>query len=160
MTLSQKIAVALDENTRALTPPCSVTADDGENTLTLRLTALDSVGLAFTGLDLATRKRSEWTPEAIKAWGENLSARATYLMEPLVMLELDAAEGEVQLRSQSPTSRAEKRSYYEVRINRQGMLHLARFAFDEAGRRRSPATCQMTREVVERLADDIVASIP
>lgn len=160
MTLSQKIAAALDENTCALTPPCSAVTDDGENTLTLQLTALDTVGLAFTELEFATRKRTEWTTDAIKTWGDNLSARATYLMEPLVMLELDAAEGEVQLRSQSPTNRAEKRSYYEVRINTRGTLRLARFTFDEATRRRTPATCQMTREVVERLADDIVASIP
>jgi hypothetical protein len=160
MTLSQKIAVALDENTCALTAPCSVTMDAGDNTLTLQLTALDSVGLAFTELEFGTRKRTEWTPDAIKSWGDNLSTRATYLMEPLVMLELDAAEGEVQLRSQFPTSRAEKRFYYEVRINKQGALHLARFAFDEATRRRIPVTCQMTREVLERLADDIAASIP
>lgn len=160
MTLSQKIVAALDENTCALTPPCSVTTDDGKNTLTLQLTALDSVGLAFTGLEFATRKRIEWTADAIETWGKNLSARATYLMEPLVMLEFDAEGGEIQLRSQSPTNRAEKRSYYEVRINKQGTLHLARFAFDQATRRRTPATCQMTREVVERLADDIIASIP
>ena len=35
MSLSQKIAAALDENTRAYTLPCTVTVEDGPNRLTL-----------------------------------------------------------------------------------------------------------------------------
>ena len=42
MSLSQKIAAALDENTRAYVLPCTVTVEDGPNRLTLHLTALDT----------------------------------------------------------------------------------------------------------------------
>ena len=160
MILSQQIAAALDENTCALTPPCSFTTEHGDDTMTLELTSLDRVGLAFSQLEFKSRKHDDWSTEAIKAWGNRLASRVTYLMEPLVIVEVDADEREVQLRSQSPTSRAEKRSYYEVCINHQGILNLARYSFDEATRRRSRTNCQLTREVVERLADDIVASIP
>jgi hypothetical protein len=79
-------------------------------------------------------------------------------MEPLVVLEVDPAAGEAELRSQSPTARGDLRAYYEVRLNAAGTLRFSRVVFDDASRRRRPAPCQMTREVLERLADDLVAS--
>ena len=48
MSLSKKIAAALDENTKAYVLPCTVTVEDGPHRLTLHLTALDTVGLAFS----------------------------------------------------------------------------------------------------------------
>ena len=159
MSLSQKIAAALEARPDAGALPCDVAVEDGPNRLTLHLTAGGPVGVAFSSLDFATRSRGEWTPEALRAWGDRLAARLTYLMEPLVVLEHDAAEGEVELRSQSPTARSGLRSYYEVRLNRQGSLTLSRVSFDEATRQRRPVPCQMTREVIERLTDDLVASV-
>ena len=47
MNLSRKIAAALDENTKAYVLPCTVTVEDSPNRLTLHLTELDTVGLAF-----------------------------------------------------------------------------------------------------------------
>ena len=160
MILSQKIAAALDENTHALTPPCVASVDDGRNLLTLHLTAVDAVGLAFDSLEVKSRQRDHWSDDDIKSWGDRLSKRVTYLMEPLKVVELDTTEGELQLRSEKPTLRAEKRGYYEVRILRDGSLSLKRYLFDEQARSRAQAPCQMTREVLERLADDIIASIP
>jgi hypothetical protein len=158
MSLSQKIAAALDENTKAYVLPCTVTVEDGPNRVTLQLTALDTVGVAFTALEFATTSRPEWSSDALKAWGDRLSSRVTYLLEPLKVLEIDSGGGEVQIRSQSPTPRAERRGYYEVRLFRQGSLRMERFALDEATRERRPTPCQFTREVLERLADDIAAS--
>ena len=81
-------------------------------------------------------------------------------MEPLKVLEVDAAGGEVHIRSQSPTTRDDQRSYYEVRLFKQGTLRMERSTFDEATRRRRRIPCQLTREVLERLADDVAASVP
>jgi len=158
MSLSKKIAAALDENTKAYLLPCTVAVEESPNRLTLHLTALDTVGLAFTALEFATTSRAEWSSEALKGWGDRLSSRLTYLMEPLKVLEIDAAGGEVQIRSQTLTPRAEQRGYYEVRLFRQGILRMERFVLDEATRQRRPTPCQLTREVLERLADDIAAS--
>ncbi len=159
MSLSRKIVAEVDAYNSAGIFPGSVTADEGTNRLTLHLTAAGSVGLAFSALDFATATRAEWSPEALKAWGDRVAARVTYLMEPLIVLEHDIEAGEVELRSQAPTPRAQLRSFYEVRLNRQGTLHLARVVFDETTRQRRTADCQMTREVLERLSDDLVASV-
>jgi hypothetical protein len=159
MSLSQKIAAALDASPAPDAAPYDVTVEDAPHRLTLRLTAAGPIGLAFDALDFATSARSEWPPDALKSWGDRLAARVTYLMEPLVVVEHDVERGEVELRSHAPTARGPQRSFYEVRLGRQGTLHLARVAFEESNRRRHPAPCQMTREVLERLVDDVVASI-
>jgi hypothetical protein len=158
MTLSRKIAAALDENTRAYVPPCTVTVEDGPNRLTLKLTALDTVGVAFESLEYVATDRREWSSDALRAWGERLAARVTYLLEPLKVLEIEPQGGEVQIRSHSPTPRADQHGFYEVRLHRQGTLFMVRYVFDEVTRRRRQTPCQLTREVLERLADDIVGS--
>jgi hypothetical protein len=159
MILSQKIAVALD-GPGAGTLPCDVAIEDGAHRLVLHLTASGPVGLAFTALDFTTTARAAWTPEALKAWGDRIAARVTYLMEPLVVLEQDAIAGDVEIRSHAPTSRGDRRAFYEVRIGGSGALRFARVAFEESTRRRSPVECMMTREVLERVTDDIIACIP
>ena len=88
-----------------------------------------------------------------------LAGRITYLMEPLKVLEVDSGGGEVQIRSQSPTARDGERGYYEIRLFRQGMLRMQRFIYDASTRQRRESPCQLTREVLERLADDISASV-
>lgn len=158
MNPSQKIAAALDENTRAYILPCTVVVEDGPNRFTLNLTALDGVGLAFDCLEFATTDRQDWSSEALNAWGERLAARVTYLLEPLKVLEIDAGGGEVQIRSQTPSARADQRGFYEVRLYKHGLLRMERYIFDDSTRQRRRTPCQFTREVLERLADDIAAS--
>ena len=67
--------------------------------------------------------------------------------------------GEAALRSQSPTPRGELRSFYEVRLRSEGSLTFRRVAFESEARRRKSVPCQMTVEVLERLVDDLVASL-
>jgi hypothetical protein len=159
MSLSPKIAAALD-GPDAAALPCDVVIADAGHRLVVHLTASGPVGLAFGSLDFTTSARSEWTPEALKSWGGRIAARVTYLMEPLVVLEQDALGGDVEIRSHAPTARGDRHAFYEIRIGRAGTLHLQRTAFDEAARRRRPIECMMTREVLERFVDDIVACIP
>jgi hypothetical protein len=158
MSLSQKIAAAIDENTRAYILPCTVTVEEGPNRLTLNLTALDTVGVAFDTLEFVATDRADWSSDALRAWGERLAARVTYLLEPLKVIEIDAGGGEVQIRSQAPSTRAQQRGFYEVRLYKQGSLRMERFVYNDATRERQRTACQLTREVVERLADDIAAS--
>ena len=159
MTLSRKIADAVESLTAATEMPLLVEAEAGAARLALNLTARGPVGIAFDGLDYALADRRDLSADDLRKWGDRLAARLTYLMEPLVVLEVDAQAGEAALRSQAPTPRGDRRSFYEVRLRRQGSLHLQRIAFDETARRRQVVPCQMTVEVLERLADDLSASL-
>ena len=79
-------------------------------------------------------------------------------MEPLKVLEIDAGGGEVQIRSQSPDRPRRPARLLRGPPVQQGILRMERFVFDDATRQRRRTACQFTREVVERLADDIAAS--
>ncbi|WP_337173730.1 hypothetical protein [Paludisphaera sp.] len=158
MTLSRKIADALDESTRVIAPPYTTEVHDGPDRVRLEIAALDSVGVALDALEYAALDRRDWTPQALNAWGERLSARLTYLLEPVGILESDAGAGLVLLRSREPSRRGDVRGYYEIWLGRDGVCRVERVTFDEVKRLRSPARCHFTREVVERLADDIAAS--
>ena len=159
MTLSRKIAAVVDDCTVPFEAPREVTVEEGPSRLTLHLNAAGPVGLAFDTLDFATASRPEWSPEALRGWGDRVAARLTYLMEPLVVLEHDPIDNRVEIRSESPTRRSGRRTYYEVRLHPRGTLRLSRVSYDEATRRREPVSCQLTLEALERLADDLVASV-
>ncbi len=135
MSLSQKIAAALDgpgAGTHDL--PCDVALTEGRHRLSLRLTASGPVGLAFGIARFPLGARNEWTARRLRAWGDRIAARVTYLMEPLVVLEQDSLAGEVALRSHAPTARGEACAFYEVRIDAGGTLRLTR----QSLRRRHP----------------------
>ena len=157
MSLSRSLVAAVEA---VVATPCPIASEAGSHRLALQLTAAGPVGLAFEGLDFAATAPLDLSAESLRAWGDRLAARVTYLMEPLVVQEVDAEAGQAELRSQAPTPRADRKSFYEVRLRREGALHLRRLAFDDATRRRAPVPCQMTLEVLERLADDLVASAP
>lgn len=162
MSMSRKIAAAVDELIRSCAAPSDVTAESGPDRLTLSVSLATPVGVACDGLEFATTRAPDggapWSTGALRAWGDRLAARVTYLMEPLVLHEIDGQDGAVIYRSAAPTHRDGRRSYYEARLDGRGTLRLHRWIYDDATRRREPAPCQFTREVLERLADDLVAS--
>jgi hypothetical protein len=158
MSLSRRIAAALDEfHARGHATPAVVEAAEAPHRLSLSVAQASPVGVQLDGLAFAA-DGPERSTEALRAWADRVAARVTYLMEPLVLLEVDPEGGEAELRSRQPTAREGRRAFYEVRLNRAGTLRLRRVAFDEADRRRADAPFQLSREVLERLADDLVAT--
>jgi hypothetical protein len=157
MSLSRKIAAALDAATGQM--PAPVTAQEGARRLTLDVEMATPVGVSCAAVTFHAADRPSWSLDELKAWGDRLAARLTYLMEPLVLHEADADAIEALLRSQNPTARDGRRSYYQVHLSKDGTLRLARYVYDEADRSRKPTSCLFTREVLERLADDLDASV-
>ncbi len=159
MNLSQKIAAAL-ANAQTTAGPIAV--DNGTHRLTLDTVVATTVAAELNALQFEpiAAPRPDRTVDELKDWADRLVARVTYLMEPLVVFEVDAQGVQVEIRSQSPTPRAGLRSYFEVRLNRAAELRLLRLAYEDATRTRRQVPYQLTREVLERLADDLVATAP
>jgi len=159
MSLSTAIVAAIET-----WPEASgvVSAQDGPHRLVLDVRAHSVVGLELNHLDyrLESPDRTDWTIDDLKAWGDRIAARVTYLMEPLVVLEVDSEGVEVELRSQSPTPRGQLKSFYEARLGREGAVRLLRLGFEEPDRRRKALSFQLSREVLERLADDLAECAP
>ena len=158
MSLSQKIAAALDDQGANLSSPTTLVVDDGSQQLTLVLELATPIGVRCQNLEFSLPSSEPRPISALRRWAERVAARATYLMEPLKVVEADSTVGEVLLRSEGPTARNGRRAFYEVRIRSAGTLGIARVAFDESTRRREPESFTLTREVLERLVDDVEAS--
>ena len=155
--LSQRIAAAVDA--RVDSEPGLITVESENHRLIMHVVAAGPVGLAFDSLEYALIDHAPLTHPQLKSWADRLVTRLTYLMEPLVVLEIDAAGGQAELRSEAPSWRDGRRTYYELRLDRRAALRLSRVTFDEASRKRDTALCQLTREALERLADDLVESL-
>lgn len=155
MSLSRKIADALDKASGAFAPALPVSADDGPHHITLDVTVAGPIGFSATDL-LFRADGPERTIDELKDWADRVAARVNYLMEPLRVVEVDPVGVEVELRSAAPSQRQGVRAFYEVRLRRAGTLNLARVVFDNVSRTRRDEAFQMTREIIERLTDDLV----
>ncbi len=157
MSLSRQIAAALDDvKPETGGPACLVSADDGPNRLAMRV--LQTNPIAVEAEELVLETSSTRSLADLNAWADRLACRVTYLMEPLALLESDAEGTVVELRSRKPTVRAGLRSFDEVRLDASGRLTLTRHAFSEADRTRRQTPFTLSREVLDRLVDDLVAS--
>jgi hypothetical protein len=160
-SLSQRIAAALANLhlPAVVAPPQSVSASEPPHHLDLDVRVASSVGVEIDRLEFRVDGPDRTLAE-LTAWADRLAARITYLMEPLVVLEVDPIGVEVELRSQAPTARGGLRSFYEARLNRSGRLWVVRQTFDPVSRTRRPAPFQLTAETLDRLTDDLVQTAP
>ena len=158
MSLSKKIAAALDENTKAYVLPCTVTVEDSPNRLTLNLTALDTVGLAFSTMEFANTSRTEWSSKPSRSGA--IGCQAGDLPDGAA----ESRRGR-RPRGRGPDAQPEPHaSRTGAGLLRNATLPPGKLAhgtivFDEATRQRRQVPCQLTRETLERLADDIAASV-
>ena len=154
MTLPESLLRNLSENT-----------ERGRHTLTVRSadTGWDVQVLAERADTLASLVRELILTRAgdapagvpLKAWAAGVAARATGLMEPLKVLEVDDARGEALLRSEAPAKKGERVAYYEVRLFAAGRATVQRFAASRTASGREPVPFALTHEVLAKLAGDI-----
>jgi hypothetical protein len=104
-----------------------------------------------------TLARTGNTPEGftLRAWAEGVAKRATGLLEPLRLLEVDDARGEALLRSDSPAKKGEWVAYYEVRLFGTDRATIRRFAASRTESGREQVAFALTHEVLAKLAGDI-----
>ena len=160
MSLSQKIAAKLDDFMKTSASPQCISVEEGPHKLEMQVVHATSIGIESMGLNFQVCDREPMALDDLKAWGKRLSQKITYLLEPLVMHEADAQSNEVVMRSTKPSTKADRRTYYEARLKGSGALNLNRITFHEQGKKRESVPCQFTNEVIERLVDDLVATAP
>lgn len=138
--------------------PARVTVESPPRTLICELAELNTLAVLLNSLSLRTSELAHASAADLRRISESLSARLTYLMEPISPIEIDAEGCVVQLRSSPPQRDDDGRTYYELLVRRGGEISLARYRQeDAAGRRRVPAN--LTREVLLRLAGDFTQAI-
>jgi hypothetical protein len=91
----------------------------------------------------------------LKDWAEAVARRATGLMEPLSVYEVDTTLNEAVLRSQAPSARGEALAYYEIRLHGLSRAVVRRFNAAKAVPAREQVAFALTHEVLAKLAGDI-----
>src|SRR5262245_59473113 len=110
---------------------------------TLTADCSDQVGCRVWEMSLRRDKKFN----DLRAWANRLAARATGLLEPLTLLELDAGQDTALLRSQTPARRGEALQYYEVLLHGRGEAQVRRYQATRAGtKRREQIAFALTHE--------------
>jgi len=151
-TLLQKLAEWRPDKSAS---PLTVTGPDG---WTVGLTIDRNEEIAARVQEVALRRTEP--VQDVRGWADRLCARATGLLEPLTLIEVDAGQGTAQLRSQGPTQRDEAVFYYEVLLSTKGEATVRRYqAKAGGGKKREQVGFALTHEVLARFVDDLIASV-
>jgi hypothetical protein len=123
----------------------------------IRCAAVDQLACSFEQFVLHIEPRRELTIEQLIGTAEKLRDRLTYLLESVTPLETDRQAGVVQMRSAPPTKDDQATRYYELVVRNED-IDLRRYEkTPDKSRHAVPAA--VTREVLCRLSEDVVASI-
>ena len=126
--------------------------------LSITLADVHGLACAATELRLTSDTLTSSDADTLQQLSDGLCAELQYLLEPVSPIEIDRDSVTIQMRSNPPTTDENRgRSYYEL-VARQEGLYLTRF-FKKPGEPRERIAMTFTREVLGRLAKDLVQSI-
>jgi hypothetical protein len=134
-------------------PAIALDVDDSARHLHCDIAERNSLAVSFNQLRLRTAELATADATKLERIGKALSAKLTYLMEPISPIEFDSQGCVVQLRSSPPQRDDDGRAYYELLVRRGGEISLSRYRKDNRDARRQIAAT-VTREVLLRLAND------
>lgn len=90
-----------------------------------------------------------------RQWADRIAAKATGLLEPLKVLEVDATEGEAVLRSDGPAVSGDAVKYYEVRLHGTERATVRRYEASKSTSGRTQMPFAVTHEAIAKLAGDV-----
>ncbi len=162
MSLSQDLGQELTRHIGIQTPTTVTVSDPSGLSLQVDLTAVDRIGCSFTEIQLFVPALQNASFDALRKWAEQLSQRITYLLENIGPLELDPAAGEVLIRSTPPSQLANGTQYFEIILSSKssGTFSLKRYRSIKGQPGRDPVEISVTHEVLLKLTDDLIATIP
>jgi len=131
-------------------------------TIAVEVRAADSLGCSLAEVRVRSLQPLRLGLDQLRSWGARLSKRIRYLLEALETLEVDEAAGRLLLRSSPPETKPDGAVlYYELLLEGSGrQLLLRRYRFDPGTRGRTEEPIVCTREIVEKMFDDLAASAP
>lgn len=92
---------------------------------------------------------------SLKDWAATIASRATGLLEPLKVHEIDDSRDEAVLRSAAPAKKGDALAYYEVRLNGLTSAVVRRYTASKTASGRTQVAFPVTHEAIAKLADDI-----
>ncbi len=122
----------------------------------------DKFSFLLESLQIEISKESAEVPldvDDLKKRAEFLAKKVTYLLENFEVLEIDPVNLKSQLRSISAQDGRAALSYFEIIMQGNGSVSLARILFDKGKKQKQRIPFHLTDEVLEKLIDDLVKTI-
>jgi hypothetical protein len=162
MTLRQQLSQELSRLVGAPSPGTVTVTDASGVRMQVDFTAVDSMSCSFSQIELFVPTLQNAQFDALRNWADNLSQRLTYLLENIGPLEYDPAAGQVLIRSAPPDKLPDGTQYYEIVLSSHsgGNFSLRRYRSTKGQPGRSAVDITVTHEVLLKLADDLVATLP
>lgn len=114
---------------------------------------------ALAGMRIRVRRDREADADLLLQAANDLSRRASYLLERLEVIEVDRPGSRLQMRSAPPRRQVDTLEYYELTLAAEDGYFCVDVRRWRKGRgRREAAPVHLTVEVIERFIDDVVAS--
>ncbi len=137
-------------------------AEPGVARLEIDFVAIDSMSCSFVELRLEVPSLANSSIDELRKWGEALCQRVTYLLENIGPVEIDPAGGELMIRSTPPQQQPAGALFYEIMLKNHsnGNFTLRRYESRKGIPGRQPVNLQTTHEVLFRLVNDLLDTIP
>jgi len=125
--------------------------------VTLTADRIDSVGSLLTRIMAARTTPLAEDAKLQEAHARAAAGRATGLLEPLCLVEIDRVGHVALLRSERPQVRGESVLYYEVRFQGRNQISVERIrASKTAPAVREPVPFALTNEALAKLVSDLI----
>ncbi|HUS39445.1 MAG: hypothetical protein WBF93_01830 [Pirellulales bacterium] len=159
MSLPEQLGMELNnlEAQGALVSPQQIAISGDNYQFVCELNALGTLGCALSHMTVCGDKLATASLDELKQVSELLASKLTYLLEPVATIEVDPEGCTVQMRSDPPHRERDGNVYYELLV-RPGEVTLRRYRTEQRQPREAVAA-HLTREVLVRLADDLVAVV-
>lgn len=146
---------AFTDDRRSLVVECD------SKSLAAEVTAADQLSCALDRLIIEPRVPQQLSADELRGWGDRVVKRVRYLLEAIETVELDTTQGEMLIRSTPPEKKADGTVFfYELRLEAAGRLSLERRRFEPKSRARELESMQFTRELFEKLVNDLAQTAP
>ena len=116
----------------------------------------DELGCRVWEITLRRTRKTEVQSLTLQAWADRAAKRVTGLLEGLRVVEVDPGRNEALLRSDTPTSREQRVSYFEILLRGTKSATLRRFrAYQEPGHHREQVSFPLTHEALAKVVTDL-----
>ena len=134
----------------------------GNIDLAIDLIAVDTMSCSFREIRLRVPSLAAAEVGVLGEWAERFCKRITYLLENIGPIEVDPQQDRVLVRSTPPDKQDDETLFYEILLqsHANGNFSLRRYRTTKSDAGRAQVDMQTTQEVLLKLVDDLVDTIP
>ena len=119
----------------------------------------DKFSFVLERVELSQPGQQRLSIDKLQHQAEALINKITYLLEPFRLVELDAANLKIQLRSKHPEKQGSKISFYEILLVATPAQTFVRYQYDNHDQVRKPQPFHVTNEILVKLINDMTVSL-